>query len=90
MLPLQAGRTRRTGMIELALPLVRHSAGRLARTLAGIASGAIAVLRRELAIRATAAQLRGLDDPALRDIGIDRSEIESIAFHGGFERLRGR
>ena len=75
-------------MIELALPLVRHSAGRLARTLAGIASGAIAVLRREL--RATAAQLRGLDDAALRDIGIDRSEIESIAFHGGFERLRGR
>ena len=77
-------------MTELALPLVRHSAGKLARTLAGIANGALEGLRRELAMRATAAQLHRLDDAALRDIGIERSEIESIAFHAGFERLRGR
>lgn len=37
--------------------------------------------------RATVGLLRGLDDRVLHDIGIDRSEIESVVYGKGTDRL---
>jgi uncharacterized protein YjiS (DUF1127 family) len=37
--------------------------------------------------RATVDLLRGLDDRVLHDIGIDRSEIESVVYGKGADRL---
>ena len=43
-------------------------------------------MRRERQVRRTAAMLRAMDDQTLRDIGIHRSQIESVAVHGRFDR----
>ena len=43
-------------------------------------------LARRRRIRKTAQILDGLDDRMLKDIGLNRSEIESYAHHGCFER----
>jgi uncharacterized protein YjiS (DUF1127 family) len=76
-------------MTELILPFTRPFAGRGARSIAGMAAKAFAGVRKRRAIRATVAELRSLDDRTLRDVGLDRSEIESIAWVG-FDRIRGR
>jgi uncharacterized protein YjiS (DUF1127 family) len=54
-----------------------------------MAAKVLAGVRKQLAIRTTIAELRSLDDRALHDIGIHRSEIDSIACVG-FDRIRGR
>jgi uncharacterized protein YjiS (DUF1127 family) len=76
-------------MSELIMPFTRPFAGGAARSIAGMAAKAFAGVRKQLAIRATVAELRSLDDRTLRDIGLDRSEIDSIAWVG-FDRIRGR
>jgi uncharacterized protein YjiS (DUF1127 family) len=76
-------------MTELILPFTRPLAGGGARSIAGMAAKAFAGARKRRAIRATVAELRSLDDRTLRDIGLDRSEIDSIAWVG-FDRIRGR
>jgi len=54
-----------------------------------MATKAFADVRKQLANRATVVELRSLDNRTLRDIGIHRSEIESIAWVG-LDRIRGR
>ena len=76
-------------MTELILPFSRPFTGRAARSIADVATNAFAKIRKQLAIRATVAELRSLDDRTLSDIGIHRSEINSIAWVG-FDRIRGR
>ena len=77
-------------MAELILPFggaVRRQSGPL--EWSGMATKAFADVRKQLAIRATVAELRSLDNRTLRDIGIHRSEINSIAWVG-LDRIRGR
>ena len=49
----------------------------------------LAALRIRSAQRATRWALAGLDDPALKDLGVDRSEITSISHDASGERRRG-
>lgn len=49
------------------------------------AVGVVAEARRQ---REAVAILKGLDDRMLKDIGIGRSEIESLVYRGGVERIR--
>jgi uncharacterized protein YjiS (DUF1127 family) len=77
-------------MTELIMPVGRLSAGGAARNFAGLASKAFAGMRRRLSQRRTLAELRSLDSRTLHDIGIHRTEIESIVYNGGYGRLRGR
>ena len=76
-------------MTELILPFSRPLAGGAARSIAGMVAKAFVEVRKQLAIRATVAELRSLDDRTLSDIGLHRSEIDSIAWVG-FDRIRGR
>ena len=76
-------------MTELILPFARPMAGGAARSIAGMVAKVFVEVRKQLAIRATVAQLRSLDDRTLSDIGLHRSEIDAIAWVG-FDRIRGR
>jgi uncharacterized protein YjiS (DUF1127 family) len=76
-------------MTELILTFARPLAGGAARSIAGMVAKAFVEVRKQLAIRATVAELRSLDDRTLSDIGLHRSEIDSIAWVG-FDRIRGR
>src|SRR5215207_7278797 len=84
-----ADRNRRPEMTELILPFARPLAGGAARSIAGMVAKAFVEVRKQLANRATVAELRSLDDRTLSDIGLHRSEIDSIAWVG-FDRIRGR
>lgn len=73
--------TQRVPFIELVSP-VRHIAVELAELSTGATAlvvRAYAALRRRRAINRTIRELRGLEDHILRDIGIDRSQIISVA-----------
>ena len=76
-------------MTELILPFARPLADGAARSIARMVAKAFVEVRKQLAIRATVAELRSLDDRTLSDIGLHRSEIDSIAWVG-FDRIRGR
>jgi uncharacterized protein YjiS (DUF1127 family) len=76
-------------MTELILPFARPLAGGAARSIARMVAKAFVEVRKQIAIRATVAELRSLDDRTLSDIGLHRSEIDSIAWVG-FDRIRGR
>jgi|GEM_PF-808326 len=56
--------------------------------LAGVLEAWWAAFWKRRAQRATVMMLRGLDDRALHDIGVDRSEIESVVYGRPGERLR--
>jgi len=66
---------------ECALAMITAVAGVSRRAVKAIGN-AVCRLREVLAERAAVSKLHALDDAALRDIGIRRSEIESIV-HGG-------
>lgn len=68
------------------------------RTIASLRAGSViagAVVNlwtevvRWQSARRTEAALRACSDRTLRDVGIDRSEITSIAYFGGRDRRRG-
>jgi uncharacterized protein YjiS (DUF1127 family) len=78
---------------ELFLELLRKFSGALRAGLLMPVQGALAALERWRANRqdrAAIARLHALDDGALRDIGIRRSEIESIVHAHGNDTTRTR
>ena len=77
-------------MAEFAMPHARHAAGRPSRSIVERARGAIDELRDRMAARRTIATLRSLDDRALADIGLHRSESASVAWGIGCDRIRRR
>jgi uncharacterized protein YjiS (DUF1127 family) len=80
-------------MAGLALsPAPAPSAGAAGATLRGAVAALadrLARWRRRRAVHATIATLGALDDRTLRDIGISRSELASVATNPRFERMRG-
>ena len=60
--------------------LLRRYRGVLARTLRHVSE--------EWIVKRAIAELQGLDDHTLRDIGLTRSEIESCVRHGQRNRYR--
>jgi uncharacterized protein YjiS (DUF1127 family) len=73
-------------MAELVMASTRHAGDMAAGAAARIAT-AWKGFRRRMRARDTIAQLRSLDDRTLKDIGIHRSEILSIGWGIGFDRL---
>ena len=71
-------------MPELIMPFPRSAAGGTAAA-ARIAT-AWKDFRSRMRARDTIAQLRSLDDRTLKDIGLHRSEILSVALGAGFQR----
>ena len=74
-------------MAELVMAFTRHAASGMAVGVTARVAAAWKRLRKERMIRDTIAQLRSLDDRALKDIGIHRSEIVSIGWGIGFDRM---
>ena len=77
-------------MTEIVMASARRSAAETAHIIAGIAAKAFAGIRTMMAHRRTVAQLRALDDRTLHDVGLHRSEIDSLALGRGSDRFRGR
>jgi heme-degrading monooxygenase HmoA/uncharacterized protein YjiS (DUF1127 family) len=81
-----------------AMPIARQGRCRAAATIIQVAAERVAEVfaacwhayarRRERT--AAVRELRALDDRSLRDIGINRSEIESVVYGRDTTRLRGR
>ena len=59
-----------------------------AKWLLDCSTRALQGVARWHAARRTAAELAALDDHILKDIGVDRTEITSLAAHGGFDASR--
>ena len=77
-------------MLRLALVTTpRLPAPSLARRSAEHLKGWWLAYRRNRRLRATIHTLHGLDDRTLGDIGLDRSEIESVVRSRGTERRQG-
>jgi len=77
-------------MLHLTLATSTHArdASLVSRLAAHFQNGWREYLQRRR-LKATIFTLRGLDDRALRDIGLDRSEIESVVHSkGAGRRLR--
>src|SRR5829696_2937336 len=79
---------RRIDMTELTIPFARRSgavgtAHFIAGMMARSAGRAFAGFAKRMAARRTIAQLRGLDDRTLHDIGLHRSEIASRGLNVG-------
>jgi uncharacterized protein YjiS (DUF1127 family) len=74
-------------MTALAWSLARSAAGGPIRAVAARAAGAFTRMRKHAAERRTLAQLGALDDRTLRDIGLHRTEIPSVAGEIGAGRL---
>jgi uncharacterized protein YjiS (DUF1127 family) len=74
-------------MTELVLSVARSAGGGRIGAVAARLAGAFARLRKHALERRTLAQLGALDDRTLRDIGLHRSEIPSVASRIGAGRL---
>ena len=70
-------------MTELILPFARPLAGGAARSIAGMVAKAFVEVRKQLAIRATVAELRSLDDRTLSP------HISQVSRCGGWVRAGG-
>lgn len=73
--------------LTTSAPTVQHS--RISLVITYVNNGWHRLMRRRL-LKATVYTLQGLDDRTLADIGIDRSEIESVVLDRGHERLQPR
>ena len=71
-----------------ALPAGALTPGFVLHRLAETGKGLWRAYRRRRAERATIATLHALGDNVLHDIGIDRSEIESVAIEVSIARMR--
>jgi uncharacterized protein YjiS (DUF1127 family) len=70
-------------MLHLALvPMARPATTTLTHRISAIARTWWHSYRQKRRVRATVRILQGLDDRTLKDIGLDRSEIESVAGSG--------
>jgi uncharacterized protein YjiS (DUF1127 family) len=74
-------------MTSLATPSDPASAGS-STGISAAAKAAWAKWRKRAATRRTIAELSALDDRTLVDIGIHRSEILSVGWGIGFDRIR--
>jgi uncharacterized protein YjiS (DUF1127 family) len=69
---------------------LRGSAETAASPQASVLAGYLRVFREWRKRKAAIAELHGMDDRQLRDIGIGRSEIESVVYWAGRDPSRSR
>jgi uncharacterized protein YjiS (DUF1127 family) len=72
----------------IAFAMLLRAAGGTIASFAGLSAKMAAAARRMLAARHTLAALGCLDDRTLKDIGLHRSEIESLVAGLGVDRSR--
>lgn len=73
--------------LTTSAPTVQHS--RVSLVITYVNNGWHRLMRRRR-LKATVYTLQGLDDRTLSDIGIGRSEIESLVLDGSHERMQPR
>jgi uncharacterized protein YjiS (DUF1127 family) len=69
-----------------AMPHARRASNATAATIAGVLGRMLASARTKWAARRTLVALGNLDDGMLKDIGLHRSEIESVALRVSADR----